>query len=243
MILASCRKGFDSTLALGPLQFLDHGASFSVSEITHRLAGKRVCILVHGYHVDMKSALDAYGQIEKRIPFGYDELIGFLWPGSPIALGFFPAISRATESGQYLAQLAYELSCAGCTVDIETHSLGARVALKAIDDGVNVRNLILTAPAVDDGVLRPGGEFGLSVCHANRVAVLYSKNDPVLRYAYFAAELILEQRSVHALGLDGPESPAPANVSGFDLSESIHGHGEYKDCPKVYEIWRGLVNG
>jgi esterase/lipase superfamily enzyme len=242
MILASCRKNFTSTLRLAPLQVQ--------GELPK---GGRVCILVHGFHTEFDGALAAYADVEancKKAGMDYT-FIGFLWPGSPVAIGYFPAMSRATESGVYLRDLIDELVEAGCEVTIETHSLGARVCLEALKAGTSglpynrghkVDTVILTAPAVDDGVFLKGGEFETVPAMTGQLAVMHSENDPVLRNAYFWAELILERRKVHALGLDGPEAPKPGNCEVYDLSALVHTHGAYKDCPKVYELWTALYS-
>lgn len=246
MIIASCRRNFYSTLFLSSLQIRQGGrvgTEMKLTAVASALSKSKVTILIHGYHTGYQNAMDAYSLIEnkcKAVGIG-DNFIGFLWPGSPIALGFFPAISRATKAGECLLELLWALNQAGCTITVETHSLGARVALQAIKLGVPIKRLLLTAPAVDDGVLVVGGEFCRSMLFASSVAVMYSANDPVLRSDYWWAELILEHRRVHALGLDGPETPIPINVQTFDMSNEIYAHSAYKDCDGLYSRWRNFI--
>jgi esterase/lipase superfamily enzyme len=248
MILASCRKNFTSTLSLAPLQMRDSsGAPFDLASAPSRFnKGQKVCILVHGFHTKYEGAVGAYAEVEansKAAGMDYT-FIGFLWPGSPIAAGFFPAISRATEAGEALFLLIWKLKLFGCEITIETHSLGARVCLEALKISkstlMGVELVVLTAPAVDAGVFLASGEFAGISAYTKRIAVMYSDNDPVLRYAYFGAELILEHRMVHALGLDGPLMPEPDNCASYDLSALIRNHGAYAGCPEVYKLWREI---
>ncbi len=244
MILASCRRNFTSPWFESSLQLRDEdGIPITLERLALSLAKHNVCILVHGYRVDFDSAVAAYARIENMAKAeGLDyTFIGYLWPGSVIAAGFFAAISRATKSGFQLADLIWGLNDAGCKPSVETHSLGARVALKALALGADVKDVILTAPAVDDGSLALNAEFYRSLAHARRVGVFYSANDPVLKGAYWWAELLLERRQVHALGLDGPEKPTPFNVQSFDMSSQVHSHGEYRDRTETYQNWKAFI--
>ncbi len=252
MIYASVRKGFESTTFLGPLQFCDTGGrELQWTDLANLLACRKVDILIHGYKNSFLGADKAYRKIDQNLEdYGiHGERIGFFWPGSWAALGFSIAEVRANKSGVLLAELIDFLSTVcKATVTIETHSLGARVALTALKNLKSdpVSRVILTAPAVDADCFLPGKEFagiGSKVKDAP-IQVLHSVNDSVLKVAYPPANWFFKR----AAGLKGADYQDknlvyPAAAWAFDntdLSGVIKAHGDYKDCPYVYasNFWR-----
>lgn len=240
MIFASCRRNFWSPVFHGDLAMIDeYGTPITPEALEARVRGKRVCILVHGYHVDRDGILRAYPQMEGRIKtfgVGYDEVIGFIWPGGIVAALFELDVARADESGPYLATLITMVGAAA-RVDVETHSLGARVALMAIRDSrLRIDDLWLTAPAVNaDCLTSYDGEF-CSVLHLCRtIHVLYSNGDKVLKWAYPAASLFRHQ----ALGYNGPMQPSrlPSNVRTLNCTDFIEEHGDYRKMVETYQYW------
>jgi hypothetical protein len=79
----------------------------------------------------------------------YDLAIGFLWPGFQTQIGFFAAVPWANRSASHFRAFLKILNSAAHTVDLQTHSLGARVALQAMSFVHEVwgDNVLLTAPA------------------------------------------------------------------------------------------------
>ncbi len=260
MILASCRRGFVSTEWFGPLTIRDYpllpdtanAAPVQPGELTAAAQARRVLVVVHGYHNTFDSATAAYAQLETGLravgvvgssPPAYDLVIGFLWPGMQTDLGFFPAIPWANRSAGPLRDLLHLLVGAAC-VDIETHSLGARVGLQALvfPGEPTVRNLLLTAPAVDDEVLEPGKEFYAALPSALRCFVYHSVHDPVLKGAYRFAEWD------QALGYHGPQHPAVIaaacpSVYTLDCSTIIATHGGYRSSEPVLAHWARVLSG
>jgi esterase/lipase superfamily enzyme len=175
-------------------------------------------------------------------PGNYDDVIGFLWPGFQTVLGFFPAVPWANRSASYFRSLIALLNSSAHTVDVQTHSLGARVALQAaaFSNEIWLDNLMLTAPAVDDEVLEPGEEFNQSLESCRRCFVYYSSKDSVLKVFYTIGSLD------KALGYEGPEDPDVIerqcpNVFVVDCSAVVTSHGGYRDSPRVYEQWKRVL--
>ncbi|KYK75671.1 hypothetical protein SA2876_07565 [Aggregatibacter actinomycetemcomitans serotype e str. SA2876] len=92
----------------------------------------------------------------------YSRIVGVTWSGSVDPdMNFFRAEMYANESGRRLAGVLKTLIDRGIRINIITHSLGARVALSALnvlgdfDDGYNdkVDNLIMWEEAVADNAL------------------------------------------------------------------------------------------
>lgn len=252
MIEISCRKNFTDATDLAPLQFRAsietkppvgmHGANWTHTyrtiteqELLALCAGKRVCILIHGYKNAYEDALGAYLSLEQAVGDAYDEVIGFYWPGSWARVGFRLAMRRANRAGSdYLAVLLLRLQRVGATIDIQTHSLGARVACAALNDtGPVVRNLILSAPAIDDDSFGYERPFERASRAATRIHVAHSERDDVLRYAYLFGSFFGQ-----AMGLGGSISTGTPNVTNHDFTASVGGHGEYKASGEYLKRWR-----
>lgn len=205
MIITSCRKGFDSDkfLAKG-LQIRnyphpdkpDEFTKLSLAKLKAKAKNKHVCILVHGYSNPLPGVLNAYGELQKRMKKvgiathpAYGLLVGFTWPG-----WWGPEFPLARHSANYAARalrkLIHDLRPEALSIDIQTHSLGARVALGALKNPktVFIDNLMLTAPAVDNTVFKPGREFHHALDACNRCFVYHSKRDTVLKIYYPAGD-------------------------------------------------------
>lgn len=233
MITLSLRRGASTMWFGGPEWAEADGAQLTPEAAAIRLLGKRVLVLVHGYRVN--DALDAYARIGIHVDGLYDEIVGVLWPGSHLLLGYVFAQWRAGRAGQLLAAALRPLRA---TLDIEGHSLGCRVTMEALRaGGIYPRNVILTAPAVDNESLERGERYGAACAAAHRVVVAHSRRDDVLRTAYTLGSWD------RALGLSGPERPerCPSNVVCLDLTAEIGGHSDYKRCMGLFTAWRSLV--
>jgi len=124
---------------------------------------------------------------------------------------------------------------------IITHSLGARVALSALNhSGLAVKTLILMAPALDWNAFEHGGEFELVPSCCEAVHILYSNRDEVLKLAYPIGDI---GGGSHALGLDGPRDPlqVPHNVFLHDVSAFIPNHTSYLSEPKCAKLVRQIL--
>ena len=117
-------------------------------------------------HVEYYLNLAASGKLNYDDPFTdwdkYHRIIGVTWSGSvDPSMVFFRAEMYANEAGRELAKVLIELFNEGINVNIITHSLGARVALSALNilgdfDGAyneKIDNLIMWEAAVADNAI------------------------------------------------------------------------------------------
>jgi esterase/lipase superfamily enzyme len=257
MILASCRGHFDSNQLFGDLQLrrypnLSNTTQFqelSEGELADEVRGQHVLVLVHGFRSPLQSVAAAYKKLESELrnrgligPGQYDLAIGFLWPGFETALGFFPAVPWANRSASYFREFMKLLNSNAHTVDVQTHSLGARVALQSMsfEHEVFVDNLMLTAPAVDDECLEPKKEFNAALKSCRRCLVYHSAKDPVLKIAYRIGAVD------KALGYKGPQHPKVIleqcpEVFVVDCTAVVSSHGGYRAAPEVYDQWTRVL--
>ncbi|AFI87160.1 hypothetical protein SA3033_03475 [Aggregatibacter actinomycetemcomitans serotype d str. SA3033] len=141
-----------------------------------------------------KDKLDKFVDWEK-----YSRIIGVTWSGSVASeLQFFLSEIYANESGRTLAKVLKRFIDAGININILTHSLGARVALSALNvlgdfDGAydeKIDNLILWEPAVADNAftdtytrnMNPIAMEIFPFAHKvpQQITVLYSTEDGVV---------------------------------------------------------------
>ncbi len=270
MILVSCRAGFDDAVRFGPtaarngadavkywaaelggrpIVFYKPSSGFNQDkfkiepgifiECEDPASVKTVCagptVLVHGYDTTAGSAEQSYGVIGAALPD--EKMLGYLWPGGSIAVDYPLAVVRAGEAGWRLRDA---LAAGGTPLDLQTHSLGARVALEALKySGVRARHLILSAPAVSYDCLDEFREFNAVAANCESVNVFYSRADPVLRDAY-----PLGTFGGQALGYNGPDGRVPSpNVRAFDCTAVVTTHGGYRFAPQYYAAWRSILDG
>lgn len=253
VILVSCRKHFDSNQLFAPLAFRDYPnlsdttkfTTLTYGELKAAIADKHVVVFVHGFRNPLKNVADAYKKLELEMKKrgliaegNYDLAIGFVWPGFQTPLGFFPAVPWANRSASYFRELMKTLNASAHTVDVQTHSLGARVALQALafEHEAYADNLMLTAPAVDNESLEPKKEFHDALKSCRRCLVYHSTKDKVLKVLYRVGALD------KALGLNGHQHPSVIRKScpevfTIDCSAVVIEHGGYRRSGEVYEHW------
>ena len=264
MYVVSCRRGFDSDRILASQNRyrnyknpLDSNAfdDLNLTNVLDVARNKHVCILVHGFNNEMQAVMNAYWEVVDRMnktgvfgAQGYGLVIGFAWPGFSTALGYFTAQGSANRAAPFLMELINKLRGVAHSVDVQTHSLGARVALAALRDPQQafVDNLLVSAPAVDHHLLEPGRRFFPSTGSCNRCLVYHSKNDPVLNSVYWIGDL---SDGVHAaLGLAGPRAKAitlakTTNVYVVDCSARVKTHGGYRKTNPYFQHWKIMLSG
>lgn len=234
MDLISCRAGFIAAATFGPTM-TQHPPADPVYGYSRNLSGR--WLLLHGYHTTSGAAEESYSIIEKALPGVL--MTGGLWPGGDIAVDFPLAIIRARESGWRLADILCGQNPPHL-VHIQTHSLGARIALTMLASGaVDIGDVILSAPAVDIDSLNTGGEFVDAALHCRSLTIAFSRNDRVL-----AVDYPLGTFGHHALGLNGPLSAVrlPANVRFVDFSRVVNAHGGYRFCTEYYQLWKSVID-
>ena len=265
MILISCRKdfvnsrGFSAKNEIRNYPFMTKLDTFEAIDelnLADQMRGKHVLILIHGFRNPLTNVASSYQRVLKGlidsglmndpttgIGGGYDLVLGFTWPGFETPIGFFPAVPFANRSGGFFRSLLELASRNAKTVDVQTHSLGARVALQALAGGTEgfVDNLLLTAPAVDDESLEPGQEFNGALLGCRRCLVYHSDKDNTLKIGYRLGDLD------RALGLKGPQHPdiikaTSPSVIVINCKKVVSSHGGYRSAGAYYEHWSRVLN-
>lgn len=227
----------NSTVWFGVPRFMDQfGAEIPDDDVLDMARNKRVCVLIHGYNVE--EPLDSCSRFILALRHAYDIFIVVRWPGSQMALAFWLAEMRANKAGNFIKDILIPVERVASHLTIMAHSLGARVALRALERGLNCSLLVLAGAAVDDESLEPGEEFGIAPVAAKKVLVAYSLQDGVLARAYWFASLD------NALGRVGPQHPGRLgkNVSCVDLSASVAGHSDYSAARSFVNAWSALCD-
>ncbi|MBY0372920.1 MAG: alpha/beta hydrolase [Bryobacteraceae bacterium] len=258
MILISCRRDFvsdrlfasDNQVRNYPnLKNVDLFSDLDLDNVMAQAASKHVLVLVHGFRSPLKNVAASYDTVlTKLIDSGlrahphYDLVLGYTWPGFTTRLGFFPAVPYAGRAAGFFREFLNRLCRSALTVDVQTHSLGARVALQALSatEDVFIDNLLLSAPAVDNESLEPQQEFHEALDNCRRCLVYHSSKDKVLKLGFTFASLD------RALGLKGPQNPAVIeaqcpSVFVVDCSAVVPDHGGYRRAAAYYSHWARVL--
>jgi len=264
MYVVSCRKNFDSDLVTGETNSFRNFTNpldsskfdpLKTADLLDVCRNQHVAILVHGYNNVISEVMGSYWRIVSEMQQQglsgsggtYRVVIGFTWPGTSKRAGYFAALATARKAGPFLGELINTVRGVAHSVDVQTHSLGARVALTALKDPkkIFVDNLLLSAPAVDNHVLEPGQTFHPVLDSCNRALVYHSKHDPVLKNFYTLGDIT---DGIHlALGLKGPRSKTvtlkSSNLYSVDCSQRVTSHGGYKEAPQYFAHWKQVLAG
>lgn len=262
MILISCRKDFSHSRKFSEnnqirnypfLPKLDQFDELDEMNLAQQMQGKHVLILIHGFRNPLRNVAASYQRLLKGLidaglmsEEGYGLVLGFTWPGFETPLGFFPAVPFANRSAGFFRSLLELASRNARTVDVQTHSLGARVALQALAAGTDgfVDNLMLTAPAVDDEGLDPKQEFHGALQECRRCLVYHSEKDNTLKISYRIGDAPEFDR---ALGWKGPQHPKIIEqkcpeVFVVDCKKVVTSHGGYRNAGAYYEHWSRVLH-
>lgn len=178
----------DATVWQNPEAFADE-AGPAVSEDDLNGTG------LHNWAVNMEYHLNRAAGFDGEDWTPYSRIINISWPGDTGATDFMQAELNAMAAGRRLVPLLQQLRAAGIKVNLITHSLGARVALTALNmlgtlGQGGVDHLFLWQPAVADNALtnnasRDVHPLGLGVfpaAHqaARRIVVLHTLGDGIL---------------------------------------------------------------
>jgi pimeloyl-ACP methyl ester carboxylesterase len=242
-LIFSCRENPENTtrFSTAPFQVYDmHGKPVEHREAWDRLAHKYVSVNVHGYKSPWSSVTKASNELlmgHRSVGAKYDACVMWAWPGSwSVALGYVMATKRAKEAGERLRLMLDQLQFHAAGVDLQAHSLGARVSLVALDHHEPlVGTLALCAAAVDATAL--WDEFSNVPKQVKRVKVFHSKDDDVLKKAY---RKVPWNWFSPALGYCGPVPPGEAHpaahrIKAYDYTGVALGHSEYRDLPRFYQ--------
>lgn len=252
ILLSLCAKGSFERYRFGEPRIIDTPfvGDAAIEELQAASTGRRMLFLIHGFNSDQDGAIASYRIIEQELknhgllgPGGrYDDVCGVLWPGS-VPVGYWIAEHRAAVAGGQLSEILGQLKCA--SINIETHSLGARVAMGVLEaDCPTIREVILTAPAIDNNAIDTGTKWGgLIISKVGRVLVCYSSRDSVLSGAYrwFGSVFHGGIGGHQGLGCTGPDkAELPGNVRLCDGSQYIPDHSAWRSADKFYGCWGGL---
>lgn len=260
MLYISYRKDFwNNTIAATHDAIRDVVASketdISEEAFNASIQGKRVLLLIHGYRNTREDVIGGYRMIEQQMlarnligtgQRSYSQVIGITWPGGLFRISFQLAKLRANAIGDSVFARLRKISAAAKAVDIMTHSLGARVALKALQNAAptttTVRHLILTAPAIDDESIQRDEKFFVATKTCEDIYVMYSRNDDVLKKAY---RIPIFGGGDRALGDTGPEDKTKigSNVHLTDCSTAITQHSCYRKRIELYSYIGKVING
>lgn len=241
----SIRENFGHPRRFGPpmLAVGDklHIGNDAIAELRSRCDGERVLVLIHGYNSDVTEARAAYQDIEGHVLDWYTVVVRCYLPLSRWVPGFWQAWGRADDGGALLRSIFDGLPAA--SIDVETHSLGARVWAWMFSGAAPVagqwRNAILTGAAIPQLSLDlGGGKYYRATQNFVRVLVAHSEHDSALK-GYEWATL----RTVRCLGLRGPTPQSAPCVRGFDCSPTVPNHGGYRHSAQLYGAWKGLLKG
>ena len=261
MILISCRKDFSNSREFAErnairnypfLPRLDHFEDLDETGLAQQIEGRHLLILVHGFRNSLDDVGSSYQRVLKGLidsglmgGTGYGLVLGFTWPGFETGLGFFPAVPFANRSAGFFRRLLELASRNARTVDIQTHSLGARVVLQTLAAGTTgfVDNLMMTAAAVDDEVLEPRQEFNLALRECRRCLVYHTQRDAVLKFAFRLGDAPEFDR---ALGWKGPQHPEIIErdcpeVFVIDCKRAVRSHGAYRTAAAYSEHWSRVL--
>jgi pimeloyl-ACP methyl ester carboxylesterase len=159
------------------------------------VAETQVTFLIHGFNVSGLEGESALNNLAKGLPDVTGGLVGVLWPGDH-GLGFLSYSFEgrdAEDTADELARFIDDNLQAGTPLSFAAHSLGARVAMetmKRLDDRYPLEQACYMAAAVDDDSVSEVEVYRAVVESTSRVAVLSSKEDEVLKYAYPVADLL-----------------------------------------------------
>ena len=263
MYFISYRKNFWSNtddsdhdaLRQVPLDNSSEGLNAKEEKFTADITDKRVLLLIHGYHNKRENVVSGYGMIDQQLRVknilgtggrAYDEVIGIAWPGGLFRISYLIAKKRVNKIADSVFARVEKIVAQAKAVDVMTHSLGARVILKALQNAAPnkqlLRNLFLTAPAVDDESIQEGEKFFGATQACRDVYVLYSDDDPVLS-TFFKVPLLGD--SDRALGDRGPEKPNKVgkNVHLIDCLKIVKEHSDYRKRLELYTLIKKVLDG
>jgi hypothetical protein len=205
-------------------------------------AEPRITFLLHGYNVNREHGRASLHRLAAHLAATQHEaVVAVLWPGDhwTRAASYSFGGRDADDSARALADYVSTYITRSTELSFVSHSLGARVVMETIKrlGAYRIRQVALMAPAIDDSSLANPSVYFMASSAAERVAVLASRKDTILKYAYPAGDAL--QAFVFfwkdvvdlALGYHGPRKSKsygiPANVYVEQIPDARaadHGH-------------------
>lgn len=231
----------------GQLRDQNSGAQGEAAKIKLALEPE-ITFLLHGYNVDRPTGLAGLTNLATFVKSAISgAVVAVLWPGDSFAgfLSYPFEGDEADDTAAEFAQFITDVLPSSTPLSFVTHSLGARVGMETVDALLGTRHSVkqvcLMAPAIDDFSLASSEDYRAAVASADRVAVLSSTQDNVLKYAYPAGDLLQSflffwrEDFGFALGYRGPNTfedsgaieSIPHNVIHWPINTgrgADHGH-------------------
>src|SRR3989344_2861170 len=157
----------------------------------------KVTFLLHGYNVTRQEGRESLLRLANHLPsVTGGAIVAVLWPGDHWvrAISYPFEGNDADDSAAELARYIDRIIRRGTELFFVSHSLGARVVMGTVNrltgTDYQIRQICLMAPAIDDFSLAHPDEYQIGTVAAERVAVLASKRDKILRLAYPIGDLL-----------------------------------------------------
>lgn len=222
---------------------------------------EEVVFALHGFNVTESAGRRTLGDFAALVPSPLLTL-GVLWPGDGAANALtYPFEEKpADDTATWLARTVLDHARPTARLNFIAHSLGCRVVLETmrrlLRHGRTAARVGLMAGAVDGDALARADRYRAAVRAAERVAILASRKDWVLEWAFpagdFVASLFRGGYTAPALGYAGPtgaDLPAHA-LRKRELEAAGVGHADYlpgrppNACHVATARWaRALIDG
>jgi hypothetical protein len=202
-------------------------------------AGRDILVATHGYDNNWSDGTYALSRLEQSllpntVPAN-TLYAAVLWPGDSYAwkLGYPSERRTAVTCGRNLAAFLNLSAKHAASLSFASHSLGARVVLEAARHvTLPVRLMCLMAAAIENTCLYE--EYADVAARAETIAVLSSRSDNVLRWAFPAGNLVSAVLNPtanplsSALGYAGPRSPIGKSTRAYPIGKAFdYDHGDY----------------
>ena len=216
-------------------------------DFTAATRGGRVLALLHGFNNSLTAGRTSLVRFADLLAARgtADVMLAVLWPGDGWAKSLtYPFEGRdADDAADALVGWLATHAERGTRVGLVGHSLGCRVAMRAarlIAQGTRLAldRVCLMAPAIDNDALGRAAPTGYhpATLGAERVAVLASREDRVLRYAFplgdLAQTVLYREHWSGSLGRTGPierDASVLAKLEPVPLADPARAvdHGDY----------------
>jgi len=190
----------------------------------------KITFLLHGFNCSRQRGRELLLRLAEKLPSVTDgAIVAVLWPGDHwVRFISYPFEGKdADDSAFELSRYIVRGIKPGTELSFVSHSLGARVVMETVERLIGrdyqIRQICLMAAAIDDYSLSDPEEYRIGVSLAERVAVLASKRDRVLKYAYPVGDLLQafvffwKDESGLALGYHGPKP-----IEGHSLPKQVY---------------------
>ena len=217
------------------------------------LVADHVTVAVHGFNVTRPAGRQSLGDFVAALTRQQPEgpILAVLWPGDvnlgPLSFLSYPVEGNdADDTACALARYLDRVLRPDTTISFVSHSLGARVVFGTINQldrkKFGIREVCVMAPAIDDWSVSDPGTYRTAADYSNRISVLGSRQDNVLKWAYpvgdFIQSLLFFWKDAPggALGRYGAkpyrDQPVPDDVVSTIIADALKvDHGDYLFSP------------